>query len=160
MCSSTSNADCARAGTDACGRTLDGQTDPGVCGGAGAYCYTDSQCATGACRGYQCIEWQAVQDLPIDAECQYSVNCEGDSVCVDDGMGTARCRGAGTLRARLCDHNNVNNCDQDPNYSYCGSSRASSDEPGVCGGQGAYCWGEQEGHIRCPNAELRRFRLL
>lgn len=142
MCSATSNSDCAGTGSGHCGSTLGGSTDPGVCGGAGASCYSDKECATGACRGYQCIPWQSTLTLPIDAKCDYSVQCNGDTICVDDGTGVSRCRAATSLRARLCDYANSRDCQQDPTYSQCGSARPGSTEPGVCGGQGAFCFGE------------------
>jgi hypothetical protein len=113
-----------------------------VCGGAGAACQSNSDCATGTCQtDNTCAPWQTAYKSLGEA-CTYSNQCQTGLECMDNGLGEASCGYSSSNNARVCQNGWTGACGNDPNYSSCGYPRGSSSETGVCGGSGASCSGE------------------
>jgi hypothetical protein len=119
-----------------CGSARDNSQEMGVSGGD-----AHSDCATGVCDsdGY-CSVWGYGTCEQGDS-CSMTTQYEGDLVCVNEGTGYPSCQDAASRNGRICQMGIPDSCDADPRYPNCGCPREFSNEPGVCGGQDAYCEG-------------------
>ncbi|RSH93051.1 hypothetical protein EHS25_007404 [Saitozyma podzolica] len=137
ICDSSDPNDTTCSGGTACGSGQGSQ--PGVCGGAGAACQKNADCATGTCQtGNTCAPWQTAY-MSVGQACTYSNQCQSGLECMDNGLGEASCGYSSSKNARVCQPGWVGACGTDPTYSSCGYPRGSSSETGVCGGSGASC---------------------
>jgi hypothetical protein len=105
----------------------------------------NTDCISGVCLSSGgCSDPAETDTIAQGQQCDYSEQCTGDLICVDDGSykPTFTCQLKTVRRARACQLGVDDTCDEDTDYETCGASRNPDETTGVCGGQGAICQGK------------------